>query len=303
MAKQGIPAEESFSDMKFPLAGIDLSAGFGMQKPRPMASGDYGGTTPIGQNVRAYEPGTARARGGQRPGLKKYITTQVNGTALIQDIDVVVGVGYTPPGPGGGNPYLVQPVQSVGAFVSTTNVVTLATPVLSGSAVIVCTTELGNFPSITDAAGNVYTKAVGSSVGSSSSAIYYSTNVIGGFTAVTGTFTNVTNSMWVFEFGSLKATQPDDTGTGFGIGTTGSCGNVEPLAATTANGDIVFAVGGSTGGAVTINTPGWNAQVSTLANHFCLFQYAPVSGVVYDAALTWAISTTWSACLCSFKKA
>lgn len=84
-----IQAKEQLVDMTFPLKGIDLSGPFGAQAT---------GTTPIGQNVRSFESGTSRARGGQRSGLAKYIAAQVNGAALIQELTYIVGVGYTPPG-------------------------------------------------------------------------------------------------------------------------------------------------------------------------------------------------------------
>ncbi len=82
-------ADESFVDLRFPLKGVDVSQGFGMQQP---------GTTPIGQNVRAYDTLTLRARGGSRPGLTRYINAQVNGTNVIQELNYVVGVGYVAPG-------------------------------------------------------------------------------------------------------------------------------------------------------------------------------------------------------------
>lgn len=75
-------AKEQFADMTFPTKGVDVSAGFGMQRS---------GTTPTGQNVRAFEPGTFRARGGQRPGSSKYIAGQVSGANLVQEVGVTVG--------------------------------------------------------------------------------------------------------------------------------------------------------------------------------------------------------------------
>ena len=73
--------QESFPDMRFPEKGIDLSRGFGSQLP---------GTTPIAQNVRLYEPDSGSARGGSRPGLGKYVSSQPNGSRLIQHINAVV---------------------------------------------------------------------------------------------------------------------------------------------------------------------------------------------------------------------
>jgi hypothetical protein len=84
-----IKAPESFADLPFPKKGIDLFTRFGMQR--------YG-TTPIGQNVRAFEPTTNRSRGGQRPGLVKYLANQPAGIVWVpQDLTVMVGT-YQPPG-------------------------------------------------------------------------------------------------------------------------------------------------------------------------------------------------------------
>ncbi len=79
-AKPIIP-EETYADMPFPEAGLDLSLGFGSQRP---------GTTRLGENVRTYDPLEDRSRGGSRPGLVRYINGQVNGTHLIQHLNYVV---------------------------------------------------------------------------------------------------------------------------------------------------------------------------------------------------------------------
>ncbi len=80
--------DEIFVDLKFPIKGLDVSQGYGMQQP---------GTTPIGQNVRAYDA-LMRARGGTRPGLAKYISVQIAGASLIQELNSVIGSGYVAPG-------------------------------------------------------------------------------------------------------------------------------------------------------------------------------------------------------------
>lgn len=89
MTKTKPPLAPSFVELRFPVGGLDLSRAFDRQAP---------GTTSVGLNVRAYEPGTGSARGGQRPGLVKYIAGQVSGSNLIQELAAVVGVGYSPPG-------------------------------------------------------------------------------------------------------------------------------------------------------------------------------------------------------------
>lgn len=86
-------------DLSFPLGGIDVSQGFERQPVRQMASGGYARTTPSGINVRSFEPSTGRNRGGSRAGLSRYVNAIPGGSAgLIQDLNVVVGTGYNPPG-------------------------------------------------------------------------------------------------------------------------------------------------------------------------------------------------------------
>lgn len=72
---------DDFKDVKFPAAGIDTSLEFDMQRDK---------TTREGENVRLFEPGTGRARGGSRPGHVRYIAGQVSGQNLIQHLAVIV---------------------------------------------------------------------------------------------------------------------------------------------------------------------------------------------------------------------
>ncbi len=83
MPKQEQPhANEQFADMAFPVKGVDIARGFGMQQP---------GTTQLGVNVRTFEPETDRSRGGSRPGLAKFILGQVPaGAHLIQHLNFVI---------------------------------------------------------------------------------------------------------------------------------------------------------------------------------------------------------------------
>jgi hypothetical protein len=62
------PRQQIFLDQFFPVAGLDVSVALEMQTPD---------TTPEGVNVRVFEPGTYRARGGMRCGLSKYIPQQL----------------------------------------------------------------------------------------------------------------------------------------------------------------------------------------------------------------------------------
>lgn len=72
---------ELFADLTFPVHGLQRSTEVNAQ---PL------GTTPIGVNVRACDPGTMRLRGGQRAGLSKFISTKPGGTNVIQHLDVIV---------------------------------------------------------------------------------------------------------------------------------------------------------------------------------------------------------------------
>ena len=80
---------ESFLDLTFPLAGIDLSLGFTAQKA---------GTTRVGQNCRAFEIATGRARGGSRPGISKLGNSTVAGAFWVQEIQLTVVTGDNYPG-------------------------------------------------------------------------------------------------------------------------------------------------------------------------------------------------------------
>lgn len=93
------PMPERFSDLHFPLCGIDLAHAFDQQIVKQMQNQQYGSTTVSGVNVRTYNPGLDRARGGSRPGISKYLPAQVSGTTwIVQELNTVVGSGYTVPG-------------------------------------------------------------------------------------------------------------------------------------------------------------------------------------------------------------
>lgn len=89
MALRPVPGQSRPLPLVFPARGIDVAGPFGQQPP---------GSTPTGQNVRLYEPRTMRARGGQRPGLEKYVAVQIAGASLIQELNSVIGSGYVAPG-------------------------------------------------------------------------------------------------------------------------------------------------------------------------------------------------------------
>lgn len=88
------------TDLPFPLAGIDLQQGFGIQRP---------GTTRDALNVYGFEPVTDRDRGGSRPGTVHLAAGRIPaGSTLIQELNLVVNgssdflldSGGDPPGPG-----------------------------------------------------------------------------------------------------------------------------------------------------------------------------------------------------------
>lgn len=131
----------TYADLAFPVNGIDVAGAYMRQRR---------GTSPAGVNVRAFEPSSNRARGGCRAGLSRYLNAQVAGsTAAIQELALLVGVGYTNPGGGvqvstsgrvvtlaavsGGNVYVAGPGAT--AWVAATNM-SVDTPPLNTSGVI-----------------------------------------------------------------------------------------------------------------------------------------------------------------------
>lgn len=86
-------------DVHFPFAGLDHSAAFWKQPVRQLPDGDYARSAVTGVNVRAYEARGGRRRGGSRSGLTKYVPGRVAGDSwVVQDLRLLVGEGFTPPG-------------------------------------------------------------------------------------------------------------------------------------------------------------------------------------------------------------
>lgn len=77
--------QEALVDLRFPLKGIDTGTAYHKQPPE---------TTPTAINVRAYDSGTNRARGGSRAGLNPFFgagsTEQVSGFHRIQSLSCIV---------------------------------------------------------------------------------------------------------------------------------------------------------------------------------------------------------------------
>jgi hypothetical protein len=83
----------------FPHAGVDQSGPVSRQPARKLPDGDYARTCVAAQNVRAYEAGANRRRGGSRPGLSKYLAGQVAGQLwVVQDLAPITLSGITVPG-------------------------------------------------------------------------------------------------------------------------------------------------------------------------------------------------------------
>lgn len=81
--------EESFTDLHFPKAGVDVSQPFWAQPNRPLPNGEYARTTADALNVRTYEPALNRDRGGSRAGLVKWIDTPVVAGYIIQHLNTI----------------------------------------------------------------------------------------------------------------------------------------------------------------------------------------------------------------------
>jgi hypothetical protein len=88
------PPQEQFAELRYPLAGISLLRGFEDQRPVPMPEGvgPFAHTAREGVNVRSCEPGTARIRGGSRPGLSRYVPEPVVADWIIQNLAVITTV-------------------------------------------------------------------------------------------------------------------------------------------------------------------------------------------------------------------
>jgi len=73
--------DDHFLPLTFPFRGVDVSEET-LRQPQ--------GTTPVGQNVRAFDAADDRLRGGSRSGISRFIDEQVSGENLIQFLGAVV---------------------------------------------------------------------------------------------------------------------------------------------------------------------------------------------------------------------
>lgn len=76
-----MPETDTLAELYFPSLGLDLSGSYARQRL---------GTTPIGVNVRTFDPRLDRARGGSRAGLIAFADQIPEGDELIQHLNVVV---------------------------------------------------------------------------------------------------------------------------------------------------------------------------------------------------------------------
>jgi hypothetical protein len=86
-------------DLHFPAAGLDVSRPAHQQPNRQLPGGLYFRTAAAAENVRGHDPRTLRRRGGARAGLSKWLAATVAGDEwVVQELRVVVGAGFDPPG-------------------------------------------------------------------------------------------------------------------------------------------------------------------------------------------------------------
>lgn len=163
---------EQLLPLLFPFGGIDRSKAYSAQPQ---------GTTPAAVNVRGYEPGSGRQRGGSRPGLSRYVSGSLG--SLIQDLNIVVGTGYTAPGP----PTGVVQVSQGGSGSAGSATDTFQATVTAGNAILVLlgSNNTGSFPTVTDSLGNSYTRINNNSFSSYQAAAYLATSVTGGTPTIT----------------------------------------------------------------------------------------------------------------------
>lgn len=77
--------------MHFPLGGIDVQAALDRQPIVKTRTGTYAYTTPIGVNVRSFDGGQDRSRGGSRPGTVKYLEDRPGNVLWVtQCLNVIV---------------------------------------------------------------------------------------------------------------------------------------------------------------------------------------------------------------------
>lgn len=283
-------APESFVDFRFPIKGIDLSQAYSLQPAD---------TTPIGQNVRAYDALQARARGGSRPGLAKYVSAIVGPGGLIQELNSLVGVGYTPPGPTGTQGFVQGSAGNTGTGSLTD---TFAAPTAAGNGILVIVgIANGAFPSaVTDAAGNTYTQINSSSISSCAISAWLATGAasVSGVTAtISGAYTGVSIT-------SFEVAAPATSDVQALKSSNGSPGTSNTLTTTFANDFAYLAVQTTAGGAVSGGPGGaWILPGSGATGRTFLPAYQNLYALVTNLTGTWTFTGApfWSSIIGSFR--
>lgn len=269
-----IPPQDRPLDLLFPVKGLDVSQPFERQPPQ---------TTPTGVNVRAFETLTQRMRGGSRPALSKYVAGQLpGGASLVQELNVVVGVGYTAPGP----PMdLVQQGYGVGNATGSTLTDSLQVPATAGNSIVVFVGTIGNYVAVSDAVNGTYTKIINASLGSYSFAIYRAQNVLPVQTINIANPSNYTVNAITLEV--LPTTGQETSGTG-GSGTPGTI--VIDNAWTTAHAPGLYFAGIQSGSSLSrTGGTGWT-DLKSPSNTFAL-AVQHLSGNTTLGAVQWTMHT------------
>ena len=123
---------DQYSEISFPLKGVDVSQPFQEQPIGPLPDKTYARTCAYGVNCRAYEPSADVARGGSRPGLVQHISSAL--PSYLQDLDIITYTAGSAVAEGGG--FQPNPSQYTGellwvGYEFTTEGITIALRLLS----------------------------------------------------------------------------------------------------------------------------------------------------------------------------
>lgn len=286
---------DSFADLPFPTKGLDLSGPFGQQAPQ---------TCPVGVNVRAYDVFEQRARGGSRPGLSRYVNDQVNGTALIQGLGCVVGVGYSAPGGTSSVAYVQSRGNNYGNS-SSPQTLAYTSNVTAGNLLVVISaqgTDTSATVTVTDSLGNTYSQAGSYSTNTNPPpfglriGLFYCISASSGSCTVTVTPSAlVGQNIDIFEYSGILASSPLTATSGnTGTSASPSTGSVTINAA----GDLV--IGGVLATLGTVTSSAFNQRTShgTAGTADTTNAQATTSVTFSDT-----LSEAWTAIGASFKAA
>lgn len=89
---------EQLVDLRYPTGGVDRTYSFSNQFVRQLDSGPAT-TCRDALNTRGYDTATTRFRGASRTGITQLIRAPLAGVPwVVQDMNIVIGSGFTPPG-------------------------------------------------------------------------------------------------------------------------------------------------------------------------------------------------------------